>query len=92
MTMSDLAARLTLAADDLAGMRAELAAEHDFEVFGRGAAAQLAGHLTAAWQAQGDHLGHLSEQLATLAANVRLASARYETTDQIAADGTSWTR
>lgn len=84
MTISDLAARLTLAAEDLAAMRAELAAESGFDVPGRGAAAQLAAHLTAAWQAQGDRLTHLSDSLSELAANVRLAARNYDSTDATA--------
>jgi hypothetical protein len=81
MTMSDLAARLTLAADDLAGMRAELAAESDFEVFGRGAAAELAARLTEAWRTQHERLGRLGDSLHELAADVRLAARRYEAAD-----------
>ena len=38
MTMSDLAARLALAADDLAAMRAEMAAESGFDASGHGTA------------------------------------------------------
>jgi hypothetical protein len=85
MTMSDLAARLTLAADDLATMRAELAAESDFEVFGRGAAADLAAHLTRAWHAQHERLDCLGRSLSDLAADVRLAARRYDAADAEAA-------
>lgn len=90
MTMRDLAARLTLAADDLAKMRAELAHESDFEAIGRGSAAHLATALTQAWQAQGDRLTHLHDELTSLADGVRVAARRYESTDAAAA-GVSWT-
>jgi Excreted virulence factor EspC, type VII ESX diderm len=104
MTMSDLAARLALAADDLATMRAELAAESDFEVFGGGAAAELAAQLTLAWRSQHERLDRLSRSLGELAADVRLAARRYDAADSEAAGtftasvaahgeaGAKWTR
>jgi hypothetical protein len=92
MTMSDLAARLSLAADDLAGMRAELAAESGFEAFGHGAGAELAAHLTEAWQAQHDALDRVGDSLSDLAADVRLASRRYEAADASVSEevGAAW--
>jgi hypothetical protein len=94
MTMSDLAARLDVAADDLAGMRAELAAESGFAAFGRGAAEQLAAHLTEAWHARHDELARVGDALSALAADVRLASGRYESADAAGADemGAAWMR
>ncbi len=81
MTMTELAARLALASDDLASMRAELAAESGFSISGAGAGQRLAAHLNEAWQARQEVLAQLSESLSGLAADVRLASHRYAAAD-----------
>jgi hypothetical protein len=93
MTMSDLAARLSLAADDLAGMGDELAAESGFEAFGRGPGVRLAAHLTEAWAARCDALTRIGDSLSDLATDVRLASRRYATADMSASEGVdaAWT-
>lgn len=80
-TMDSLAASLDLAADELAGMKAELAGEEfGFDRAGKGAE-ELATMVRAAWDRQCELTVRLAGDLAGLAASVRLAAGNYRATD-----------
>jgi hypothetical protein len=81
VTMDEMARRLDAAADDLAGMKADLCRhEPVFDQQGRGAQ-QLATALRAAWAGQVELAGRLTADLGGLSASVRLAAGNYRATD-----------
>lgn len=80
--MDNLAARLEAAADELAGMKADLAGhEFEFDRAGKGAT-EVAALLQQAWQNHSDLTSRLAQSLTGLSVSVRVSAGNYRATDR----------